>query len=145
VAGHRRLVTGRLLERSAVQLFGLTESDCHHQPCTYRNAPTTAAREVLHTLPITLISADQHFSVDAGEYSVEWSVAGGDTECHFAIAAMHLGGIAGDAQLIDTTAGLEPVNGTTDFTMVAGEYKLHQTNEPEDPCYREWSATIKAK
>jgi hypothetical protein len=110
---------------------------------------TTAGGEVLDTLPITLTSADQNFFVDAGEYSVEWSVAGGDTDCHFAITASPVAPVGGqeDVAIINTNVvGQEPVNGTTDFAAaVAGEYELHHANYPEDPCNRQWSATIKEK
>jgi hypothetical protein len=107
--------------------------------------PTSAAGEVLDTLPITLTSTAQHFSVDAGEYSVDWSVAGGDRDCHFTITAYHVAPNESVATLIDTDVGQEPVSGTTDFAAVAGEYTLRQFNNPDDPCSRGWSATIEEK
>lgn len=106
--------------------------------------PTSAAPEVLHTLPITLTSTDQRFSVDAGNYSVDWSVAGAGTNCHFAIVATNVA-TQDIARLIDANVvDQAPVKGTTDFAAVAGEYKL-QAPTYDEPCSRQWSATIKQK
>ena len=108
---------------------------------------TIAAAATPYTLPITLIK-EQSFTVAAGDYTVEWSLAAGtDTDCRFAMVA-HAATGATTVLLIDQTlAGQQAVSGKSDIQLLGQTYSVKQQNYSEagTTCTRSWSATIKPK
>jgi major membrane immunogen (membrane-anchored lipoprotein) len=107
--------------------------------------PTTTPPEVLDTLPVTLTSATQRFSLPPGKYAVTWSIEAGDiTDCSFAVVAYSANG---DARLLDIAlTGQNEASGETRVTLVDGTYSLKQVDYDELEgvyCKRPWSITIK--
>jgi hypothetical protein len=114
-------------------------------------APTTRPTpELLDTLPVTLTSTSQRFSLPHGRYAVSWSVEAGDvTGCSFAVVALAEGypGDGGEpARLLDILlAGQDEASGMTEVLLLDTTYSLEHLDYDESAgvaCKRPWSITI---